>query len=239
MSNRVNPFSAYLVYPFFVNRTFVRLFVECSFHFRGYSATLGMMMIYSGFSGQAMNGASPAIPEGLGLISRHRISGEAFLPVIYWLVLALIFHIILKRTIFGKYVTAAGSNEKAAWIAGIGLSRLKYMVYMISGMTAAAAAVIHVSAAGSPDSADASFGYTIEAVAACVLGGARLGGGRGFISGAVMGTLIAALINNLLSFSGLSPYMSEACKGAIVIAAVIYQRSADILEPGINCMPDK
>ena len=85
-------------------------------------------------------------------------------------------------------------------------------------------AILQVSAAGSPSNTSAGSGYATDAVAVCVLGGTRLGGGRGYISGAVMGTLIIAVISNMTRLMNAPQYMNETCKGAVIIGAMLLHR---------------
>ena len=186
-------------------------------------ATLGTMMLYRGFTLRVMGGVTAALPAGFEQIALYKILGGAYLPVIYWLVLAAALYILLNKTVFGKFTVAVGSNEKAAWLAGINVGRTKRLVYMLAGIMTAFAAVIQLSASGAPDFASAGGGYATDAIAACVLGGARMGGGRGYISGAIMGTLIIAIIKSLPGLS-VSPNMGEALKGAVIIAAFLLQR---------------
>ena len=188
-----------------------------------YLATLGTMLLFRSLAGQALNGVTPVIPAEFGRIALHQVWGAAYLPIIYWLILAVISWIILNRTIFGKYTAASGSSEKAAWLAGINVRRIRRLTYVIAGIAAAVAAIILVSTGGKPDYANAGSGYATDAITACILGGCKLGGGSGNIAGAVMGTLIVAVINNLPGLADISPYISEACKGAVIIAAVLYQ----------------
>jgi len=170
-----------------------------------------------------MEGGTPNIPAGFRQIALFDISGAAFLPLIYWLVLAALLHIILRRTVFGKYVTAVGSNEKVSRIAGLNVKRIICLTYMLAGIMTAIAAVIQVSSTGALNYANAGSGYATDAIAACILGGSRLGGGRGYIAGAVLGTLIIAIINNIFGLLDISLYMGDACKGIIIIGAFLLQ----------------
>ncbi|MDR2648718.1 MAG: ABC transporter permease [Clostridiales bacterium] len=184
-------------------------------------ATLGTMIIYRGIAQQLMAGVTPVIPEGFRQIALFEISGGAFLPVVYWLALSILLHIVLNHTVFGRYVIATGSNEKAARLAGISVDRVKRRVYRIMGVMTAITALLQVAGAGAPNFANAGSGYATDAITACVLGGSRLGGGRGHIAGAVMGTLIIAVVNHLQRLTGVSPYMGEAFKGIVIIVAVL------------------
>jgi len=190
--------------------------------------TLGAMMLYRGLTRQAMAGLTPAIPAGFSQISLWETGGGTYLPILYWMVLAALFYVLLNRTVFGKYVRAVGSGEKAAWLAGININRIKRIAYMLAGITAAAAAVIQVSAYGVPDYGSVGSGYATDAITACILGGVRLGGGQGYMAGAVMGTLIVAVINSMPGLTNGSPYVSEACKGIVIIGAMLLQKQKSI-----------
>ena len=186
--------------------------------------TLGTMMLYRSLTQHLMASNNPVIPWGFRQLTLFKVSGSVFLPILYWLVLAISLHIILNGTVFGKYVTAVGSDEKAAWLAGINIGQVKRRVYMLAGMTTAVTAILQVTAAGAPNYAVAGSGYAMDAITACLLGGARLGGGRGFIAGTVMGTMIIAILNNIPGLTDISPYIREACKGVVIIGAVLLQR---------------
>ena len=113
------------------------------------------MMLYRSFTIRCMEGGTPNIPAGFRQIALFDISGAAFLPLIYWLVLAALLHIILRRTVFGKYVTAVGSNEKVSRIAGLNVKRIICLTYMLAGIMTAIAAVIQVSSTGALNYANA------------------------------------------------------------------------------------
>ena len=203
---------------------FVTGFIVTRGNIPSFIVTLGMMMIYRSLTQHIMTDITPDIPTEFKRIALTEAAGMAVLPIMYWIILAALLHIILKRTVFGKYIIAVGSSEKAAWLAGVNVNRVKRRVYMLAGVLTAITAIIQVSAAGTPDYGNAGSGYATEAIAACVLGGTRLGGGRGYIAGAIMGTMIIAVINNMPGLMSISPYMRDACKGAVIIMAVLLQR---------------
>ena len=146
------------------------------------------------------------------------------MTIIYWIILAIIFYLVMKHTAFGRHVYAVGSNERTTRLSGINTNKVKMIVYMISGLMAAAAAVIQLSRLGGMDVASAGSGYEMDAIAAVIVGGTSMSGGRGSIIGTVMGMLIIAVMNNLLNLWGVPPFLREACKGLIVVAAVLLQK---------------
>ncbi len=133
-------------------------------------------------------------------------------------------HIVSQRTAFGRHVVAIGSNERAAKLSGIPVNRIKRRVYALMGMLVALSAVLQVSRIGSMDYANAGSGYEMDAIAAAIVGGTNMAGGRGSILGTVLGMLIIAVMNNLLNLMGVPPFLREAFKGVIVIGAVLLQK---------------
>ena len=130
----------------------------------------------------------------------------------------------MKRTRFGRYVYAVGSNERTTRLSGINVDRVKFLVYTLMGVVVALAAVTQVSRTRGVDVASAGLGYELDAIAAVVVGGTSMSGGRGHILGTVLGVLIIGVMNNLLILLGADSFLTDAFKGAIVIAAVLLQR---------------
>lgn len=187
-------------------------------------ATLGTMKIFRSVTQHFMQHANPSVPKGFLNISNLRIGGFSIMPILYWLALALLLYFISKRTAFGRHVFAIGSNAKTAKLSGINVQKVKRRIYMLMGLLVGAAAVIQVSRIGSMDYASAGSGYEMDAIAAVIVGGTSMSGGRGSIIGTVFGMLIIGVMNNLLTLLGVPPFLREACKGVIVIAAVLLQK---------------
>ena len=187
-------------------------------------ATLGMMKICRSVTQQVMQTASVKVPTQFLAIANTKIGGQVILPIIYWLVLAVLLHIISRKTTFGRHVYAIGSNERTARLSGINVEKVIAMVYVLSGIMVSIAAIIQVARIGSMDYANAGSGYEMDAIAAVVVGGTSMSGGKGSIGGTVLGMLIIAVMNNLLNLMGVPPFLREAFKGAIVIVAVLLQR---------------
>ena len=186
-------------------------------------ATLGMMKILRSVTQQVMQTAAVKVPSSFLAISNTKIGGEVILPILYWLVAAVILHIVSRYTPFGRHVYAVGSNERTARLSGVNVERVKGLIYVLMGALVAVTAVIQVSRIGSMDYANAGSGYEMDAIAAVVVGGTSMSGGRGSILGTVLGMLIIAVMNNLLNLMGV-PLLARGVWGFIVIAAVLCKR---------------
>ena len=182
------------------------------------------MKICRSVTQQCMQTVNPAVPRGFTQIANLSVGGQMFMPIIYWLLLAFVMNYISKHTAFGRHVFAVGSNERASRLSGINVERVKRSVYAIMGVLVALAAVLQVSRIGAMDYANAGNGYEMDAIAAVIVGGTSMAGGKGSIAGTILGVLIIAVMNNLLNLIGVPPFLREAFKGVIVIAAVLLQK---------------
>ena len=187
-------------------------------------ATLGTMKICRSVTQYFMQGYTPQVPKGFLQIASFPVFGQLLMPILYWLIFALVFYVISKRTAFGRQVIAVGSNERAARLSGVNVQRVKRMVYVLTGMMVAVSAILQVSRIGSMDYANAGSGSEMDAISAVIVGGTSMMGGRGFILGTVFGTLIIGVMNNLLNLMGVEAFLREAFKGVIVIGAVLLQK---------------
>lgn len=186
-------------------------------------ATLGAMMIFRSVTQHFMQGYNPKIPIEFLQIASFKIGNYMIMPIVYWIVIAIVLYYVSKRTTFGRQIIAVGSNERAAKLSGINANKVKLRVYALMGLLVSIAAIIQVSRVGSMDFSNAGRGMEMDAIAAAVVGGASLSGGKGTILGAVYGMLIIAVMNNLLNLFGVPPFLRDAFKGLIVIAAVLLQ----------------
>ncbi|MBQ6257987.1 MAG: ABC transporter permease, partial [Clostridia bacterium] len=171
-----------------------------------------------------MQTAGVKVPKEFRAITNTTIGGEIILPILYWLVIAVLLYILARKTPFGRHVYAIGSNERAARLSGINVERVKALVYVLSGALVSVAAVINIARIGSMDYANAGSGYEMDAIAAVVVGGTSMSGGKGSVVGTVLGMLIIAVMNNLLNLVGVPTFLREAFKGFIVVAAVLLQK---------------
>ncbi|MDQ0154738.1 ABC transporter permease [Robertmurraya andreesenii] len=186
--------------------------------------TLGAMMIFRSVTQHFMQGYNTKVPVEFLQIASFKIGSYMIMPIIYWAIIAYILYFVSKRTTFGRQVIAVGSNERAAKLSGVNVDKVKLRVYALMGLLVSIAAIIQVSRVGSMDFSNAGRGVEMDAIAAAVVGGTSMMGGRGFILGTVYGMLIIAVMNNLLNLFGVPPFLREAFKGFIVIGAVLLQR---------------
>ncbi|MDY0126000.1 MAG: ABC transporter permease [Anaerolineaceae bacterium] len=187
-------------------------------------ATLGTMKIFRSVTQQFMTGYNPLIPKGFLSIASLQVFGQLLMPILYWIILAVLLHIVSTRTKFGRQTIAVGSNERATRLSGVNVNSVKRRIYALMGVLVGFSAILQVSRIGSMDYANAGSGYEMDAISAVIVGGTRMSGGKGTIIGTVLGTLIIAVMNNLLNLVGVPPFLREAFKGVIVIGAVLLQK---------------
>ncbi len=168
--------------------------------------------------------------EGLGNQGWEFFGSRLFgIPVglVLFIILALIFGIILKKTAFGWHVFSIGGNEKAAKLSGVKVDKVKIYVYMISGVCSAIVGIIASSqlAASHPATGES---WEMNAIAAAVLGGTSMAGGIGTIGGTIVGAFVIGVINDGMVMCGVSEFWQMVIKGLVIILAVIidqFQRS--------------
>jgi ribose transport system permease protein len=195
-------------------------------------ATLGMMMVARGVALTITNANAWPAPETFGTLGNGSIfgTGPKFpgipYPVLVMIAVALIFHFILSTTRIGRYTYAVGSNEEAARLAGIKVHRVKNVTYIISGLLAALVGVILASRmiTSQPNSA---IGYEMNAIAAAVIGGTSLMGGRGTVGGTVIGSFIIGILTVGLTMAGANYFMQQIVIGIVVIGAVTVDQLRD------------
>lgn len=187
-------------------------------------ATLGTMKIFRSATQQWMTGYTPGVPKTFLNIASFEIGGQLLMPIIYWIILAVILYLVFTRTTFGRQVIAVGSNERATRLSGVNVNAIKRRVYMLVGLLVSISAILQVARIGSMDYANAGSGYEMDAISAVIVGGTSMAGGKGSIVGTLLGTLIIAVMNNLLNLIGVPPFLREAFKGVIVIGAVLLQK---------------
>ncbi|HZE71755.1 MAG TPA: sugar ABC transporter permease [Pyrinomonadaceae bacterium] len=141
------------------------------------------------------------------------------IPVIILIAIALAGAFLTQNTTFGRYLYAIGGNPDAARLSGINIRRHILAVFCLMGILAGVAAIIYTARVGSA-SPDAGQLLELDAIAACVIGGTSLMGGRGTVFGAILGALIMASLDNGMSLMSVKPYMQNIIKGAILVAAV-------------------
>jgi erythritol transport system permease protein len=194
-------------------------------------ATLGMLYVARGFALLRSDGGTFPNLEGtkargntgFKVIGVNRWLG---LPVAVWIMIVVVIAavIVTTRTPFGRRIYAVGGNERAARLAGIRINRVKVAAYMISGVCAALAGLLLTSELGAayPNGAET---YELNAIAAAVLGGAALSGGKGTIIGTVMGAFVIGFLTDGLVLVDVSPFWQLIVKGGVIILAVVMEQA--------------
>lgn len=143
--------------------------------------------------------------------------------VLVFVGLAIVAHVVLTRTVFGRRIYAIGDNPKAARYAGVRIGMVTTGVYAIAGLTCGIAALLNASRLNSVSSSTLGLFYELDAIAAVVIGGTRLQGGAGRVFGTVVGVLIMGVVGNMLNMLQVSNFYHGLVKGLIIIAAVLVQ----------------
>jgi len=183
-------------------------------------STLGMMGIARGISLIITQGVPVfGLPESFSIIGNGRIANVIPIPVILTVLLALIGHLIITRTPFGRYTYAIGSNFEAARLSGIRTTRNLIYIYLLGGFLSGLAGIVLASrlSTGQPS---AGTGYELDVIAACVIGGASLSGGSGTIWGAILGALLIGILRNGCNLLDISAFWQQVAIGAIIVIAV-------------------
>lgn len=197
------------------------------FNVAPFIATLGMLYVARGFAGLRNNGYTfPNLvgrPE-LGNTGFEIPGAGSFIGINYsiWIMVlfALVAYVVTTRMPFGRHVYAMGGNERAAELSGVRVARSKVIVYAISGFCAAMVGLIVASqlVAAHPQTGDS---YELNAIAAVVLGGTSLAGGRGSIGGTIIGAFVIGVLGDGLVMLGVSSFWQQVVKGAVIVFAVI------------------
>lgn len=188
--------------------------------------TLGFQYIYRSVLTYALNGGGVTTKnEAYLAISSAKIFDVIPLQIVYFFAMALIYWYISKYTTLGRRIYAVGSNEKGARLSGIKTDRIKIMAYVLLGIAIAVGAIAESSRMGSINSTSSGTSYELNAIAMVVIGGVSMDGGKGKLSNTMFGTFIFGMIANILTLVGINTKLVNAVKGAIIILAVLFQRS--------------
>jgi ribose/xylose/arabinose/galactoside ABC-type transport system permease subunit len=185
--------------------------------------TLGMMSIARGLTliytkGYPISGFAPSF--------RYIGGGDLIaipFPIILFILTTVVAWVILTQTRLGRYTYAIGGNEETVKLSGINSDVYKTIAYMFSGVASAISALILTSRLNSAEPV-AGTGYELDVIAAVVIGGTSLMGGRGSVWGTLIGALLIGVINNGMNLLGISPYFQLVVKGLIIIGAVLLDR---------------
>lgn len=199
------------------------------FKIPSFVTTLAMLSIARGIAHIWSNDIAVPISYGAGGadplfgIIGQRINGVFPVPAIIMFVVAIFMSLILHYTAFGRHLYAIGGNQTAARLSGLAVSRIKIAAFMLCSFFAAMAGIMHAAQLnqGSPNEA---VNYELNAIAAVVIGGASLSGGKGTIAGAIAGAFILGILDNMLSLNNVNSNMQLVTKGLLVIGAVALQQ---------------
>ena len=188
--------------------------------------TLGMLSFVRGLAFIYTGGTPiPILDEGFYNLGNGKVFGIP-IPTLILLAVLAASAIILSLTAFGRSLYAIGSNEDAARLSGVPVRLYKTLAYVISGGVSGLAGLVYASqlSIGTPI---AGQGYELDAIAAVVVGGTSLFGGKGTVAGTFLGTLIIGVLANILNLTGVDPYVQQLFKGALIILAVYVMSRAD------------
>jgi len=198
-------------------------FVITRFRLPPFVATLGMLSVARGLTqlwthGFPITGLGPQF----GYLGTGWLLG---IPMPVWIsgLLVVVFALITRRTVFGRHLYAVGGNERAAQLSGLNLRRTKILVYTLGGGLAAVAGLLLTARLDSA-TPSAGIGYELDSIAAVVIGGTSLSGGKGSVLGTVLGCLIIGMLNNGLVLLEVSPFWQQVIKGFVILAAVALDR---------------
>ena len=196
----------------------------------GFIATLAVSNIVSGTSSVVTNNQPVSgISQGFKAIAQTRIGGQLTITVVYAVVVAVIGHILLTRTKYGRKILAVGGNPEAANLAGIDTKKLHMQMYMLAGAFAAVSGILYCSRFSSAQ-LTAGAGTSLTILSSAIIGGTSMRGGSGTVIGTVLGCLLFSVITNALIVMGVSTNWQNVVYGAILVAALVIdyfrQRSA-------------
>lgn len=199
-------------------------FVITKFKVPPFVATLAMLTIARGFTMLWTKGYPiSSLGKEFSFIGTGWFLG---IPVLVWIaaIVVLLATILTNRTAFGKYIYAIGGNESAAKLSGININNVKIWVYALAGILAAVGGIMVTSRLNSAQP-NAGLSYELDSIAAVVIGGTSLAGGRGTIIGTVLGAMIIGVLNNGLVLMDVSPFWQQVVKGVVILLAVIIDKA--------------
>jgi len=181
--------------------------------------TLGMMYIARGLAMVITKGwPITGLPASFCCLAEGRLIGIP-IPVIIMIIIYILGYLFLSRTIWGRYIYASGGNEKATWLSGVNVNKIKILVYTITGFLSGLAGIMLASrlSQGSPITGT---GYELSVIGAVVIGGTDLMGGKGSVLGSLIGALIMGVLDNGLVLLGVSAFWQQVILGVVIIVAV-------------------
>ncbi|MBW7864081.1 MAG: ABC transporter permease [Candidatus Hydrogenedentes bacterium] len=187
-------------------------------------ATLALMSSLRGL-GNLLTGGKPIspLPAEYTWLGRHQLFGRLPVSVVLFLAVLAAGYVLLNHTRFGRYVRAIGGNEESARLSGVPVVRVKWLVYALGGVLAVTAGLMLTSRLGSGDP-KVGLGDELAVIAAVVVGGTSLSGGRGSILGTFVGLLVVSVLNSGLNWVGVETFGQQVTLGLVILAAVLLDR---------------
>lgn len=203
-----------MILGFIISRTKLESFI----------VSLGLASIYRGFTYLITNGREITLGGGFRFFGKTYIeffdSFKVYTPVLIFIFLIIILLLVVKYTKFGRRIYAVGGNEKAAYLSGINVKNFKLLVFAISGFFIAIATITQLSRLGTGNPLMGQ-GKEIDVIAAVVVGGTSLSGGKGSIGGTVIGVILLGIISNALNILGVNPHYQYIMKGLLIVISVL------------------
>jgi ribose/xylose/arabinose/galactoside ABC-type transport system permease subunit len=188
--------------------------------------TLALLIAGRGIAQVISNGGQliPFTNETFEFFGKGALGGVLPMPILIMVLIVALAIFVLRATIFGRHVIAVGGNENAARLSGISVNRTKIMVYALSGLLAGIAGLVYTAKLGASDASQVGQNIELDAIAATVVGGTALTGGRATVIGTVIGALIMQIITTSFNMNGIKFSYSLVIKAAIIIFVVYLQR---------------
>lgn len=189
--------------------------------------TLGTLSVYRGLayiigSGKMVSGYD--LPKELGMLAQNGITfGSLTIPWLVWIAvgIVIIFAIIIKYTRFGREIYAVGSNYQAAFLRGINVKKITFLVFVITGACSGLAAVMYAARYGYVNPSNTGAGFEFVVISATIIGGTSINGGSGTVLGTFLGSLLLGSINTMLATIGVAGTFQQASYGFIIIMALL------------------
>jgi ribose transport system permease protein len=202
------------------------------FGIQAFIVTLAGMLIARGLARSWSGGQGVAIaygdgpgeaPTAFSLLGERTFNGAVPIPALIFAAIAILAIVFLRTTAIARHIYAIGGNEKAARLSGVPVTRVKVIVFSICGVLAALAGIVHAGQLnqGSPND---GVNYELDAIAAVVIGGTSLAGGRGSVVGTVAGALLIGVLDNILRLRGVNSNIQLIIKGFVILVAAGLQR---------------
>ena len=216
-----------------VNGLFVAYFKLPSF-----IVTLAMQTVCFGIICLYTGGQNIYQIGDFNVLGQSKVAGIIPITIVFMLIMLVITHVLLKYSKFGRYLYAIGGNADAANAAGVEVCKIKWIMFVVSGVFAAIAGMIMMGRLNAGIPAQGA-GYETDAITAAVIGGVSFSGGSGTAVGMLLGSLIIGVLNNIMNLLGIDSYMQMIVKGGIIILAVLVDSLSKSGKGGIKIMASK